>query len=82
MVSNSLTFALGPRLLKPGDEDAPENDEEEEEEDAEAEDEDQGAGNGNGHGDIADQMVSSTNAPPSCHNESSNPRTASKRRVT
>ncbi|KAF2125975.1 hypothetical protein P153DRAFT_346728 [Dothidotthia symphoricarpi CBS 119687] len=26
MVSNSLTFALGPRLLRPGDEDAPEND--------------------------------------------------------
>jgi hypothetical protein len=53
MVSNSLTFALGPRLLKPGDEDAPENDEEEEEEeDPEAEGEDQGAGNGNGHGDI------------------------------
>jgi hypothetical protein len=51
MVSNSLTFALGPRLLKPGDEDAPENDEEEEE-DPEAEGEDQGAGNGNGHGDI------------------------------
>lgn len=25
MVSNSLTFALGPRLLKPGDEDAPDN---------------------------------------------------------
>jgi predicted permease len=26
MVSNSLTFALGPRLLRPGDEDAPEDD--------------------------------------------------------
>ncbi len=26
MVSNSLTFALGPRLLKPGDEDAPSHD--------------------------------------------------------
>ncbi|KAH7346935.1 auxin efflux carrier [Pyrenochaeta sp. MPI-SDFR-AT-0127] len=32
MVSNSLTFALGPRLLKPGDEDAPDDDESEEEE--------------------------------------------------
>lgn len=37
MVSNSLTFALGPRLLKPGDEDAPDdskegNDESQEEE--------------------------------------------------
>ncbi|KAH7379426.1 auxin efflux carrier [Phaeosphaeria sp. MPI-PUGE-AT-0046c] len=51
MVSNSLTFALGPRLLKPGDEDAPEN-EEDGEEDQENEGEDQGAGNGNGHGDI------------------------------
>lgn len=50
MVSNSLTFALGPRLLKPGDEDAPENDEGEE--DQEDEGDDQGAGNGNGHGDI------------------------------
>jgi predicted permease len=28
MVSNSLTFALGPRLLKPGDEDAPDGDDE------------------------------------------------------
>ncbi|KAE8856978.1 hypothetical protein PTNB29_08045 [Pyrenophora teres f. teres] len=28
MVNNSLTFALGPRLLKPGDEDAPEDHEE------------------------------------------------------
>ncbi|KAF2015281.1 hypothetical protein BU24DRAFT_441096 [Aaosphaeria arxii CBS 175.79] len=27
MVSNSLTFALGPRLLRPGDEDAPDDDE-------------------------------------------------------
>jgi predicted permease len=51
MVSNSLTFALGPRLLKPGDEDAPDN-EEESEEDPENEGEDEGAGNGNGHGDI------------------------------
>jgi predicted permease len=50
MVSNSLTFALGPRLLKPGDEDAPDN--EEEEQDEEDEGEDQGQGNGNGHGDI------------------------------
>jgi predicted permease len=50
MVSNSLTFALGPRLLKPGDEDAP--DSEEEEQDQEDEGEDQGQGNGNGHGDI------------------------------
>jgi len=51
MVSNSLTFALGPRLLKPGDEDAPEDDDEGEE-DQEDEGDDQGAGNGNGHGDI------------------------------
>jgi auxin efflux carrier family protein len=28
MVSNSLTFALGPRLLRPGDEDAPDDEEE------------------------------------------------------
>ncbi|KAF1834929.1 hypothetical protein BDW02DRAFT_317939 [Decorospora gaudefroyi] len=28
MVSNSLTFALGPRLLRPGDEDTPKNEEE------------------------------------------------------
>ncbi|KNG45400.1 hypothetical protein TW65_07932 [Stemphylium lycopersici] len=31
MVSNSLTFALGPRLLKPGDEDAPDDQDEEDE---------------------------------------------------
>lgn len=40
MVSNSLTFALGPRLLKPGDEDAPEDEEGEESEEAEQEDQD------------------------------------------
>jgi predicted permease len=50
MVSNSLTFALGPRLLKPNDEDAPDN--EGEEEDQEDEGEDEGVGNGNGYGDI------------------------------
>lgn len=50
MVSNSLTFALGPRLLKPGDEDAPDDDEDEVDEENEGDD--QGAGNGNGHGDI------------------------------
>jgi predicted permease len=50
MVSNSLTFALGPRLLKPNDEDAPESDDEEEGSEEEAEDE--GVGNGNGLGDI------------------------------
>jgi predicted permease len=49
MISNSLTFALGPRLLKPGDEDAPDTDSEDEEEgDGEA----RGEGNGNGNGDI------------------------------
>ncbi|KAF2819260.1 hypothetical protein CC86DRAFT_472097 [Ophiobolus disseminans] len=51
MVSNSLTFALGPRLLKPGDEDAP-DDEVEEEEEAENDGVDTGEGNGNGDGDI------------------------------
>jgi predicted permease len=50
MVSNSLTFALGPRLLKPNDEDAPNS--EGEDEDQEDEGEDEGVGNGNGHGDI------------------------------
>ncbi|EAT76208.1 hypothetical protein HBH56_241370 [Parastagonospora nodorum] len=50
MVSNSLTFALGPRLLKPGDEDAP--DDQEESQDGEDEEEDEGTGNGNGYGDI------------------------------
>lgn len=35
MVSNSLTFALGPRLLKPGDEDAPDKENVEEEGDGE-----------------------------------------------
>lgn len=44
MVSNSLTFALGPKLLKPGDEDAPDNedrkDDEEEEQDQDQEGED------------------------------------------
>ncbi|CAO2651705.1 Nn.00g042750.m01.CDS01 [Neocucurbitaria sp. VM-36] len=35
MVSNSLTFALGPRLLKPGDEDAPDKEDVEEEGDGE-----------------------------------------------
>lgn len=51
MVSNSLTFALGPRLLKPGDEDAPDKEEQSEEE-PEDEEQNQGEGNGNGHGDI------------------------------
>ena len=42
MINNSLTFALGPRLLKPGDEDAPEdhdreNSTEEQDEDADSE---------------------------------------------
>jgi predicted permease len=32
MVSNSLTFALGPRLLRPSDEDAPDEDDKEDEE--------------------------------------------------
>jgi predicted permease len=50
MVSNSLTFALGPRLLKPGDEDAP--DKEEESEQVEAEDEGEHQGEENGNGDI------------------------------
>ena len=47
MVSNSLTFALGPRLLKPGDEDAPDN-----EDDKEAEEEDEEEDQVNGNGDI------------------------------
>jgi len=34
MISNSLTFALGPRLLKPSDEDAPEDDKEQEDDDS------------------------------------------------
>jgi predicted permease len=51
MVSNSLTFALGPRLLKPGDEDAPDKEEEETEE-IEAEDEGGHQGEENGNGDI------------------------------
>ncbi|KAF2864732.1 auxin efflux carrier [Massariosphaeria phaeospora] len=42
MVSNSLTFALGPRLLRPNDEDAPEH-EDTEEDDAQ---DDQGDGEG------------------------------------
>jgi len=37
MVSNSLTFALGPKLLKPGDEDAPDTEDDKENEDEEAE---------------------------------------------
>jgi predicted permease len=42
MVSNSLTFALGPRLLKPGDEDSPESEDgdDEPEQDGQAEDAD------------------------------------------
>ncbi|KAH7065893.1 auxin efflux carrier [Paraphoma chrysanthemicola] len=43
MISNSLTFALGPRLLKPGDEDAPDDKEEE----ANENDEEQDGDNGN-----------------------------------
>jgi hypothetical protein len=38
MVSNSLTFALGPRLLKPGDEDAPATDDESEQDDEQDDD--------------------------------------------
>jgi predicted permease len=49
MVSNSLTFALGPRLLKPGDEDAPAGDNSK---DGDEEDAEEDSGNGNGHGDI------------------------------
>jgi len=48
MISNSLTFALGPRLLKPGDEDAPDSGSEDEQEN----EDDRGEGNGNGNGDI------------------------------
>jgi hypothetical protein len=41
MVSNSLTFALGPRLLRPSDEDSPDEDvDKDEDEDEEGEDED------------------------------------------
>ncbi|KAJ4363679.1 hypothetical protein N0V83_009975 [Neocucurbitaria cava] len=48
MVSNSLTFALGPRLLKPGDEDAPDD-----KEDREVEEEEQDEGEEDGeNGDI------------------------------
>ncbi|KAJ4298236.1 hypothetical protein N0V90_006135 [Kalmusia sp. IMI 367209] len=39
MVSNSLTFALGPRLLRPSDEDAPEDDNKEGEESDDGEEE-------------------------------------------
>ncbi|KAF1847284.1 uncharacterized protein K460DRAFT_332108 [Cucurbitaria berberidis CBS 394.84] len=42
MVSNSLTFALGPRLLKPGDEDAPDNEDEVEESESESEEGEEG----------------------------------------
>jgi predicted permease len=43
MISNSLTFALGPRLLKPGDEDAPSDQEEDngDDEQANGDDEDE-----------------------------------------
>lgn len=51
MVSNSLTFALGPRLLKPGDEDAPDKEEEGEEEEEESEELEQGDQDGE-NGDI------------------------------
>jgi predicted permease len=44
MISNSLTFALGPRLLKPGDEDAPDEGELEGDDDAQEEQ--------NGNGDM------------------------------
>lgn len=40
MVSNSLTFALGPRLLRPGDEDAPEDEGEDGQDGEEQDDED------------------------------------------
>ncbi|OAL48492.1 hypothetical protein IQ07DRAFT_645955 [Pyrenochaeta sp. DS3sAY3a] len=40
MVSNSLTFALGPRLLRPGDEDAPEDEGEDGQDGEEQNDED------------------------------------------
>ncbi|KAI8942269.1 hypothetical protein NX059_000348 [Plenodomus lindquistii] len=47
MVSNSLTFALGPRLLKPGDEDAPDNEDDKEENDTQdAEEADRNGENG------------------------------------
>ena len=49
MVSNSLTFALGPKLLKPGDEDAP--DEEDDNENEDEEDQEQNGGSGE-NGDI------------------------------
>jgi predicted permease len=39
MVNNSLTFALGPRLLRPGDEDAPDKEENEQNEDSDEEEE-------------------------------------------
>lgn len=42
LVSNSLCFALGPRLLRPGDEDAPDKDEEEEASDGEDEQDENG----------------------------------------
>lgn len=49
MVSNSLTFALGPRLLRPNDEDAPDGDndgkiENQEDEDQSSEEEEDGGG--------------------------------------
>jgi predicted permease len=42
MVSNSLTFALGPRLLKPGDEDASEEEEETQQDDESGQPEENG----------------------------------------
>lgn len=44
MVSNSLTFALGPRLLKPGDEDAPEGQDEEDENEQDGQSDNNGDG--------------------------------------
>jgi predicted permease len=47
MVSNSLTFALGPRLLRPGDEDAPDDEDGKDgDEDEEQEDDDEGMEHG------------------------------------
>lgn len=50
MVSNSLTFALGPRLLKPGDEDAPDSGDDDEggKDSGNHEEDEHDASNGNG----------------------------------
>jgi hypothetical protein len=54
MVNNSLTFALGPRLLCPGDEDSPDKDGDDETQDDDTEDE-QGEPQEDGDENIIDE---------------------------